>query len=167
MHVYTNMKELIIDGTFTGVQLHFTITLACWGLMLLAVIIDMWSGVSAAKAVGEQINSHGLRRTFAKAGDYWRIMLFGLFFDLLGLLFPQFLLPYATLIITAGVLLIELRSVIENARKKKSAAADIPDIIKEVMKAIDKKSAIDVLDKIADTPKTEIKNVVENVKEEV
>ena len=98
----------------TNFYRHIGVTLMCWLVMFISVLIDMWDGVQTARVLKEPINSKGFRRTFAKAGDYWRMMLFGLMFDTLGLLFTWYILPYMTIIITVGVLIIEFRSVWEH-----------------------------------------------------
>ena len=62
----------------TNLYRHIGVTLMCWLVMFISVLIDMWDGVQTARVMKEKVDSKGLRRTFAKAGDYWRMMLFGL-----------------------------------------------------------------------------------------
>ena len=109
--------------------------------ILLASFIDMWSGIDAAKANKEHIDSKGLRRTVNKAIDYFRVLLFGAMIDALGLFFSWYVAPYAMILVTVGIIVIEGRSVIENARKKKSHAAEIVNIIKQIVECADEKDA--------------------------
>ena len=109
------------------------IIMICWTFVFIANIIDFWSGRDTAKALGEPIDSKGYRRTFVKIGDYYRVLMFLLLFDLIGSLFEFYKLPFATLLGSVAVIAIELKSVIENSRRKKSHSAEIPQIIKEII----------------------------------
>ena len=80
--------------------------------------------------------------------DYLRVVLFAALIDTLGLFFPWYLLPYFVMACTLGVLLIEGRSVIENSRKKKSQAADIPDAVRSIIQAATREEAEKVLEQI-------------------
>lgn len=113
------------------------IVLLCWATMVASSFIDLWSGVDAAKACGEKIQSNGLRRTVSKLGDYFRVELFFLMFDGLGSLIAWYELPYASMLGALAIILIEGKSVVENSRKKKSSAADIPDMLRLIVNASD------------------------------
>ena len=76
------MIEFFVTGDFNVIQSQVYIILAMWAIMVLAVCIDLWAGTDSAKARGEKIYSGGLRRTFSKLGDYWRIQVMALIFDL-------------------------------------------------------------------------------------
>lgn len=119
------------------VIMRIMIVLLCWATMVASSFIDLWSGVDAAKACGEKIQSNGLRRTISKLGDYFRVELFFLMFDGLGSLITWYELPYASMLGALAIIVIEGKSVIENSRKKKSSAADIPDILKQIVNASD------------------------------
>lgn len=118
-----------------------TLIFICCVLVVCACFIDMWTGISAAKKNKERISSKGLRRTVSKALDYLRVVMFAVLIDVLGLAFPWYNIPYAALIATLGILLIEGKSVIENYRKKKSAAANVLDMIGEIIECVDNDKA--------------------------
>lgn len=42
--------------------------MACWSFVFVANMLDFASGRNAAKALGEQLNSKGYRKTFEKKG---------------------------------------------------------------------------------------------------
>lgn len=132
---------------------HISVTLLSWLLMFISTLIDMWDGIQTAKTLKEPIQSKGLRKTVSKAGDYWRLMLFGLMFDTLGLLFPWYILPYITILITLGVLWIEFRSLIEHNRRKRSHAAELPDVIANIIKCASEKDALELINKIKEEKK--------------
>lgn len=137
----------------TSLYRHIGVTLLCWLVMFISVLIDMWDGLQTARVLNDKIDSKALRKTFAKAGDYWRMMLFGLMFDTLGLLFSWYLLPYMTIIITLGVLVIEFKSVCEHNKRKRSNAANLPNVIANIVKCASEKDAIELVKRI----KNEIK----------
>ena len=121
---------------------HWLIILfVCFLLPVFAALFDLWTGVDAAKANKERISSHALRRTVSKIVDYLRVIIFGLFIDVLGLFFSWYLLPYCVIICTLGILLIEGKSVIENLRRKESHAAEVLDMVEEIIRAASKQDA--------------------------
>ena len=126
------------------VMMAFTCAVLVWA----AALIDLWTGVEAARANKEPISSHSLRRTVAKVVDYLRVMLFCALIDTLGLFFPWYLLPYFVIACTLGVLLIEGRSVIENSRKKKSHAADIVDAVEKIIQAATQQDAEKIIEQL-------------------
>ena len=117
-------------------------------LMVMAVCMDLWAGVDSARARGEKINSGGFRRTIGKLGDYWRIQVMALIFDMIGSCIPWYEYPYASMIVTAAIVLIEGRSVWENERAKKGNVAKLPAAIRDIINCTTAKSAEELLKKI-------------------
>lgn len=113
----------------------------CCVLVIAACLIDLWTGVDAARKNKERIKSRILRRTVAKILDYLRVVVFGVLIDILGLAFPWYAIPYAALIVTLGILLIEGKSVIENYQKSRSAAAKVVDMIHTIIECADNETA--------------------------
>ena len=140
--------EKVLSAIEHDLTVWATVGFTCCALILLGVLIDMWAGTAAARAVGERLSSHGFRKTVAKAVDYLRVVFFAALIDTLGLFFPWYLLPYFVMACTLGVLLIEGRSVIENSRKKKSQAAAIPDAVRSIIQAATREEAEKVLEQI-------------------
>lgn len=132
-----------IIETFSGhdVSRGLTIIFICSILVIAAALVDMWTGVDAARANKERIRSHSLRKTVRKVIDYLRIVIFGVLIDFLGLFFPWYDMPYACVIVTLGVILIEGKSVIENLKKKRSSAAQVLDIVGQIIECADEKDA--------------------------
>ena len=147
------MLELIETKDFSGlgfyVVVRISITLLCWLFIVIACIVDFWMGIKAAKAVGQPLMSHGFRRTITKIGDYIRIMLFALMFDILGSLLPFYSIPFATALSTIAVLCIEGKSVIENSKRKKAHAGDVPEMVKKIIEASTTKKDYEALEEIA------------------
>lgn len=122
-----------MQAIFDYMLVRMAIVLICWGFVFLANIVDFWAGRSAAKAVGEKVDSKGYRRTFTKVSDYYRVLIFALLFDLIGSLFPFYKVPFGTILGSVAVLAIEGKSVIEKSRKKRSHAADVPEVVKQII----------------------------------
>ena len=122
--------------------------LVCWSFVCIAIIFDFWSGRATSKALGEKLDSKGYRRTFVKIGDYYRVLMFLLLFDLIGSLFDFYKLPFATILGSIATIAIELKSVIENSRRKKSHAGDMPEIIKEIIQCTTADKSKKILDKL-------------------
>lgn len=110
-----------------------TLIFMCCAAVLLAVLLDLNTGIVAAKKAKEPIKSRILRRTIAKVTDYYRIVLFGVIIDILGLAFPWYDTPYCALLVTVGVVLIECKSVLENYHKMRSAAKELPNMIAKII----------------------------------
>ena len=131
-------------------------------LVCAAALIDMWTGIDAAKANKEKIMSHGLRKTVRKIIDYLRIVYFFLLIDILGAVFVWYNLPYCAILATLGVLLIEGRSVIENSRKKQSAAGKVVDAGQEIISCVDSEKGQKIIEMIQEEPKHNINNKIYN-----
>lgn len=61
-----------------------TIIFICCVLVIIATLIDLWTGVDAARKNHEQIRSKMLRRTVTKTLDYLRVVIFAVLIDVLG-----------------------------------------------------------------------------------
>lgn len=138
------MTELMAElekVCITGLHNYIVVMFTCCISITIASFVDMWSGIDAARANHERIDSKGLRRTISKVVDYLRVLIFGTLIDGLGLFFTWYVAPYAMILITVGIIVIECRSVMENSRKKKSHAADIADVVKQIIECADEKDA--------------------------
>lgn len=146
------MLELVeakdFDGLMFFIAVRVGIILVCWFFMILSSIVDFWSGTTTAKALGQALMSHGFRRTVTKIGDYVRLMLFTLMFDILGSLLSFYIVPFATILCTIAVIYIEGKSVVENSKRKKAHAADVPDIVKKIVRAATAEQGHEILNEI-------------------
>lgn len=133
MNLHLNLTQDIGHG--------ITIIFLCCVLVIFACLIDLWTGVDAARKNKEKIKSRILRRTVAKIIDYLRVVIFGVLIDLLGLAFPWYAIPYCAIVCTLGILLIEGKSVIENYHKSRSSAAKVLDAIAQIVDCTDNETA--------------------------
>lgn len=137
MNLHLNITQDIGHG--------ITIIFICCIIVVVAVIFDLQTGINAAKRNNEKIRSRILRRTIAKVLDYLRVVFFGVMIDVLGLNFEWYAIPYCAIIVTLGVILIEVKSVLENYRKSKSAAAEVPEMIKQIISAVTEEEALKLI----------------------
>ena len=131
-----------------------TIMFLCFVLVLFSVVIDLFTGVQAARKCKEKLQSHILRRTVNKVISYLTVVFFGIFIDILGLCFPWYAIPYCCILCTLGVILIEGKSVIENHAKAKNPAAHVAETVLDIAEKLGKydnldslKQALEILEK--------------------
>lgn len=131
-----------------------TVIFLCFVVIGVAVLLDLYTGINAAKKTGEKIRSHILRRTIIKIIEYWMVVVFGVLIDLLGLSFTWYNIPYAAIIVTLCVLLIEGHSLFENLARAKSPAGRIDDVaggfMQDIIEAKSGKTAAKVYEKIVE-----------------
>jgi ABC-type bacteriocin/lantibiotic exporter with double-glycine peptidase domain len=133
-----------------------TIIFICCVAIIVAVLLDLNTGINAAKKNHEKIKSRILRRTITKIIDYLRVLVFGVIIDVLGLAFPWYNIPYCAILVAVGVVLIEAKSVLENYQKSKSAASELPDMLMDVIKAVTREDAQRIIELIkAENNKTQ------------
>lgn len=146
------MFDLIQSGDFRAlgeyVVIRVSITMVCWLFMVLATLVDFWSGVTTAKALKEPLMSHGFRRTITKISDYWRVLLFALMFDILGAFLSFYYLPFLSMLCTLAIVIIEARSVVENSNRRRSHAAEVPSVVSDIVGALTKEDAMKAAERI-------------------
>ena len=146
------MFDLIERQDMQGIAeyliIRMAIVLVCWTFLFVANFVDFFSGRDTAKSIGEKIDSKGYRRTFTKLGDYYRVLIFALLFDLIGSLFSFYKLPFATILGSVAVIAIEGASVLENSRRKKSHAADVPEMVKKIVQCSTTENGKKILEQI-------------------
>ena len=118
-----------------------TVIFICCVIIIFAVLIDLDTGVRAARKNKEKIQSRILRRTIAKILDYLRVLAFGVMIDVLGLSFVWYNIPYCAILVTVGVVCIEAKSVLENYHKSKSAARELPNVLAEIISCVNSEDA--------------------------
>lgn len=119
--------------------------LLCGGLTFGAILVDLSTGVSKARALKEKVYSGGLRKSFIKLRDYLSIFYFGVIVDIaLSLVWKYMPIGLVTTCIAASA--IELISVVENLKLKKSSAARMPEMIAKIVEVKDAESAAKIIE---------------------
>ena len=121
--------------------------LMCAGLTFGAILVDLSTGVSKARALKEKVYSGGLRKSFIKLRDYLSIFYFGVIVDIaLNLVWKYMPVGLVTTCIAASA--IELMSVVENLKLKKSSAAKMPEMVAKIVAVKDTEGAIKVIEEL-------------------
>lgn len=147
-------KILIFLGVFLAVSI----------FVIIAIMLDLWDGVHTAKKLKDRVHSHKLRVTIAKISEYWRLMVIGFLLDCIGIVFSFYILPFFAMLFGFGLIVIEIKSMIEHAKRRKSLTAELPDILHKMVACANEKDAHDLLEKIVtltvtkETPKTELES---------
>ena len=126
--------------------------LLCAGLTFGAILVDLSTGVSKARALKEKVYSGGLRKSFIKLRDYLSIFYFGVIVDIaLSLVWKYMPIGLVTTCIAASA--IELISVVENLKLKKSSAARMPEMIAKIVEVKDAEGAAKIIEEFKNLPK--------------
>ena len=113
-----------------------------------AIMLDLWDGVYTARALGNKVHSHKLRVTVEKMSEYWRFVMIGFLVDCMGLLFSWYGLPYLTLLFCAGLVGVEIKSMFEHAKKRKTSTTELAAIIGKIVECATEKDAKRILTQI-------------------
>ena len=121
--------------------------LLCAGLTFGAILVDLSIGVSKARALKEKVYSGGLRKSFIKLRDYLSIFYFGVIVDIaLNLVWKYMPIGLVTTCIAASA--IELITVVEKLKLKKSSAAKMPEMIAKIVEVKDAEGAAKVIEEL-------------------
>ena len=137
------MTEIINLDKLT---LFIGIFLAVCILVIAAIMLDLWDGVHTARVTGVSVHSHKLRVTIKKMSEYFRFIVIGFLVDCLGLFFGFYLMPFVVLLFGLGLISVEAKSMFEHARRRKSHATDLPDIIKSIVACAHEKKARQIIE---------------------
>lgn len=127
--------------SFDKLYLFLGVFLAVCLVVIIAIMLDLWDGVYTAKKTNQSVHSHKLRVTIAKMSEYWRFLLIGFLVDCLGVFFDFYFLPFVAVLFGFGLLVVETKSMFEHANRRKSHMTELPDIINDIIRAVDKKDA--------------------------
>lgn len=131
-------KITLFAGIFLAISL----------LVVLAIMLDLWDGVHTAKVTKERVHSHKLRVTIDKMSEYWRFILIGFLIDCIGLIFSFYIMPFIAVLFGAGLIIIEIKSMFEHAKRRKSHTTELPGILRKIVECANEKDAHDLVEKI-------------------
>lgn len=131
-------KVILFAGVFLAISL----------LVIMAIMLDLWDGVHTARVTKDRIHSHKLRVTIDKISEYWRFILIGFLIDCIGLIFSFYFMPFIAVLFGVGLIVIEIKSMFEHAKRRKSHTTDLPLIIRSIVNCANDKEAHDILDKV-------------------
>lgn len=106
-----------------------------WIIVLVAIVIDLISGLRKATLLGEIHTSYGFRRTVSKMVQYYGLLCFAFMFDVLASLIVP--MPYFSLMASVFLVFIEAKSVFEKAHDKDRRKMN--DSLKDLIALIENK----------------------------
>lgn len=145
---------------FAGFLLIVSILVVC------AIMVDFIDGVHTAKSTGERVHSHKFRVTIGKVSEYWRFLLIGFLIDCVGCLFDFYLIPYVVIAFGTGLMLIEVKSMFEHARRRKSSTQSLEKILRRMVNVSTKEEARELLGKILESTAEEGNSTTETLNTE-
>lgn len=107
-----------------------------YAAVLVAIFVDLVSGVDRAKREGRMRCSDGFKRTIYKIKDYYSMLLLFTVIDVVASIW--FTLPYFTAIGTISLILIEGKSFYENKKGLNKGIKDLPATLLQVLENRDK-----------------------------
>ncbi|MCM1379583.1 MAG: hypothetical protein NC044_05360 [Prevotella sp.] len=131
-------KVMLFAGVFLAISL----------LVVLAIMLDLWDGVHTARVIKERVHSHKLRVTIDKMSEYWRFLIIGFLIDCIGLIFSFYVMPFMVVLFGVGLIIIEIKSMFEHAKRRKSHTTELPAILRQIVKCANEKDAHDLVEKI-------------------
>ncbi len=117
-------------------------------MVVMAIMLDLWDGVHTARVTKERIHSHKLRDTVAKMSEYWRFLIIGFLIDCIGMIFSFYIVPFVVVLFGIGLIIVEIKSMLEHAKRRKSHTAELPDILRKIVECANEKDAHDIVEKI-------------------
>ncbi|MCC8177034.1 MAG: phage holin family protein, partial [Bacteroidales bacterium] len=136
----------ILDHLWRHLAIGFVLSI----LVTIAIFVDLWDGVYTARKTGQKIHSHKLRVTGEKIGEYFRFIFIMFLIDLVGVPFSWWPLPFLTMVISVGLIGVEVKSMFEHATERKSKALQAKDVIAMVLKASTQADAKEAVKAVAD-----------------
>jgi NADH:ubiquinone oxidoreductase subunit 3 (subunit A) len=103
-----------------------------YAAVLVAVLIDLHSGMERNKAYEAAETSYGLRRTLIKIKDYFSVLMLFTMADVASSIW--FSVPVFTALGTIGMIFIESKSVLENKKGLKKEVSDLPETLLQLLR---------------------------------
>ena len=140
-----------LNGNEADLKFKLAIVAFMWGIVTIAMLIDLRSGLRKAKERGEISTSYGYRETVKKANLYYALMTFAFLADCIGTFFYP--LPFMTLVASLSLVFIEGKSVLEKAHEKDKRK--IIASTKEIVSLIKDRDFINTLGQLSDSVERE------------
>ena len=142
------MEMIDIDKVLLFVGVFFAVCI----LVICAIMLDLWDGVHTARKTGQRVHSHKLRVTVSKMSEYFRFIVIGFLVDCLGSLFSFYPLPIIAMLFGVGLIIVEAKSMFEHAKRRKSHATELPDIIRSIIDCAHEKDAKRLIEELSERP---------------
>lgn len=126
----------IIEQNWVRLKSLALILVVFYVCILIAIFVDLCSGVERSKRQGELRTSYGFRQTIYKIKDYYSVIMLFTLADIVASVW--FTMPFFTALGTIGMVFIEAKSVYENKKDLSKGIKDLPHALLHILKNKDK-----------------------------
>lgn len=136
--------------TLDKLACHLVVIICTLSAVVAAVLIDFFDGIYTAKKLKQKLQSNRYRRTINKIAEYWRALLLAIVFDSVLMLTPWYAFSYATLAVTLALIIVEGSSLREHYKRRKSALAELPGLIRDIVSCTTERDAGKLIETITE-----------------
>lgn len=145
-----------LNKDYETIILKLIVVSIAWGMVLLAMAIDLYFGIKKANSLNEARSSEGYKRSVQKFSLYYSTLVFALIFDTLIPIsyfveFPLSAVPFVTILAALALIYTEYKSVREKAEEKVRRKVDESTL--QILELLKNKE--DVLGKVLEQLKTQ------------
>lgn len=146
----------LIESDYPSVIMKLYVVSGLWGMVLMAILVDLYFGIKKAKELGEVRTSEGYKRSVGKFTQYFAMMFFALLFDAILPITYFFRMPFSaipiiSLLAATALILTEAKSVREHADMKLRRKTG--ESFRQIIDLLEKEKS--VRDKVVDLIKKE------------
>lgn len=150
---------------FAKITLFMGVFLAISIFVVMAIMLDLWDGVHTARVMKQRVHSHKLRVTIAKMSEYWRFIIIGFLIDCIGMIFSFYFMPFVAVIFGTGLIIVEIKSMFEHAKRRKSHTSELADILQKMVECANDKDACALIERITTFVATGKQQTINNTSE--
>ena len=137
-----------------SVAVHLLVCVIMWLLVIAAIGTDLCDRVYTQKVLHKPLDSHRIRRTIGKTGEYWRFLVIAFIIDAVIFIACTLLsirsLPVVSMLFAVVECIIEVKSLVEHARERKSQVADIDQLVRTIVTAASDHDAKQAIKQVAE-----------------
>ena len=141
---------LNIEQIEQHLYIHLSISVLLWVLVVGAIMLDLWDGLYTARVLKKAIHSKKLRITVNKICEYWRLLLIGFILAKIGVMFPIYAYPFLSMLFAIGLIVVELKSMFEHAKERKSKTLEVSEIMQMIVKCASEKDAAQLIERFGE-----------------
>ncbi len=149
------MEIILISPEFVhNLCIQLFICVLLWFVVIFAIIIDLCDRIYTQKKTGKEIFSNKLRDTVDKVTEYWRFLLIAFLIDSVIFIVCTLLeyrpIPILSFLFSIGLSGVELKSLFEHAKERRSKVVEMQELIQVVVSAATDRDAKKAIKDISD-----------------
>jgi hypothetical protein len=136
---------LISPQIIHNICMQLLLSVGLWFLVICAILVDLWDRVYTQKKIGKPVFSDKIRDTVDKFTEYWRFLLIAFVIDsvifVICTLLGHMPIPVLSALFSVGLVGVELKSLFEHAKERKSSVVEMQELIRVVISAASDRDA--------------------------